>query len=557
MTDPPVAPGSPAAPEPWASVPGPADRESFFAAQRRHRRASRWYSALGALTALMLAVAASLVLSPLVIVLAVLVVRLLALVLPVPAIVWQAFHPLLTMYERLKSVLQDVRLSPAEAVPALESLGVLLIPGVVAIVLLWLGVRTLFFRAGVGGLVLTLGARPPDANDLEEHRLVNVVHEMAIAAGLPPPRVMVLDGEVANAAAIGASPREATVVVSRRLLAELDRDETQGILGHLIASVGNGDLRILLTFLSVAQTFGLLMALVDAPLSRRARATIGQLLRLALFGWMRRGRMGPLADLVGTMLTGRLEPEAVDDTLQPLADTERPSAGIVSRAFAFVRFVLLLPVILLSLEAKLLLLLTTLFVVGPITWSTLRRRRYLADATAVQLTRNPDGLAGALIALAHAGGDTAGGPWAQPLFVVGGAASRATGRGDRTPLFLLGAQPPLRGRLARLAALGASIRPEAASAPPDVPAAAAPTASAAASSTALTSSAAASSRALTLLIAVPLVGLVLLVVGALVFYGAAFVLYLFAVGVVGALLVIAGIHVVAMELVVRLLSSGG
>jgi len=556
----------PAGREPWGGVPGPADRETFFAAQRRHRRATWRYSATCAVAAFVLAMAASIVLSPLVILSSALVIRVLSLFLPIPEIVWDVFRWLLAHYGQLKSALQDLRLSPEEVIPSLQGLGVLSIPGIVIVLLLWLAVRALLFHAGVGGLLLTMGARLPRANDREEHQLVNVVQEMAIAVGLPSPTVMLVDADVANAAAIGSSPRDATVVVSRRLLDELDRDETQGILGHLIASIGNGDLRILMTFLSVAQTFGLLMALLDAPMSARARATIWRLLTLALFGWRRRTAAGPLADIVGTMLVGRLDPDAIDDTLEPLDATDRPSTGRLHRMLRYLQFVLLLPVILLSLEGKLLLFLFTLLVIGPLTWSTLRRRRYLADATAVQLTRNPDGLADGLIALAESGGDAPGGRWAGPLFVVGGARSRATGLGfvsgrprrrlpspstppahhDDVPIFLLGAQPPLRGRLARLRVLGASIQPPTTGrtdAGPAIPTEASATGS--------------SSSVLGWFLAVPVIGVLVLIVGALIFYGASFILYLFAVGFLGALFVIAGLYIVAMELVLRLLSFAG
>ena len=118
----------------------------------------------------------------------------------------------------------------------------LLVPGILAMLALWALLRRLFSGAGVGGLVIGLGAREPDLTDLEERQLVNVVEEMAIAAGLPAPRVMLLDGQIANAAVVGSAPEDAVVVVSRRLLDEMDRDETQGILAHQIASIGNGDL---------------------------------------------------------------------------------------------------------------------------------------------------------------------------------------------------------------------------------------------------------------------------------------------------------------------------
>ena len=77
---------------------------------------------------------------------------------------------------------------------------------------------------------------------------------------------MLLDGQIANAAVVGSSPEDAVVVVSRRLLDEMDRDETQGILAHQIASIGNGDLGIALSMVTVFRTFGLVNTLLDAPI---------------------------------------------------------------------------------------------------------------------------------------------------------------------------------------------------------------------------------------------------------------------------------------------------
>jgi hypothetical protein len=64
------------------------------------------------------------------------------------------------------------------------------------------------------------------------------------------------------------------------------------------------------------------------------------------------------------------------------------------------------------------------FALGPLIALLWRTRRYLADATAVQLTRNPDGIAGGLAALGRMGGRIPGGEWAAPLFVVGGEVVR-------------------------------------------------------------------------------------------------------------------------------------
>ncbi|MBA2459672.1 MAG: M48 family metalloprotease [Gemmatimonadales bacterium] len=105
---------------------------------------------------------------------------------------------------------------------------------------------------------------------------------MAIAAGVKPPRVMLLDGTVANAGAIGSSPDDAAVVVSRRLLDELDRDETQAVGGHLVGAVGNGDLRAALAALSLLRTIGLLMTALGAALGPAGRRTLARVLRLAL-----------------------------------------------------------------------------------------------------------------------------------------------------------------------------------------------------------------------------------------------------------------------------------
>ena len=75
----------------------------------------------------------------------------------------------------------------------------------------------------------------------------------------------------ADAAAIGTGPDDATVIVTRRLLDELDRDETQGVLGYLIGSIGNGDLRVGVLILSVFQTLGVLATVLDLPISGQAR----------------------------------------------------------------------------------------------------------------------------------------------------------------------------------------------------------------------------------------------------------------------------------------------
>lgn len=481
---------------PWAPIPGPSDRVTFFEEQRRHRRATWRALALYGLAVVVMGISVSTVLSPLVGLLALLCTRLASLVVPVPDGVWEAFRAFVAIFDHLVSTIQARRFSIDQMVPNIVAFGTLLLPGALAIVLLWLALHALFRRAGVGGVVLGLKAREPRIDDLEEQQFVNVVQEMALAAGIPLPRVMLLDANAANAAAIGSSPDDATVIVSRRLLDEFNRDETQGVLGHLIASISNGDLRITLATLSLLQTFGLLTTMLDAPLSGPARAGLARLLRF--IAWRRRD-VDPVveADWVRAILTRSLSPDSIEDIGRVIEDTDRPSIGWLHRALLYARMFLLLPFLLASLLAKLYLFLFTLLVLGPTIWTTLRARRYLADATAVQLTRSPDGLASALIALEEIGGTIRGTAWASHLFIAGinprklGAKVRSKvgvrwirsqpkvpSRAERSPapnqptaevetenrsvaeepFLLIGAHPPLHARLKRLHALGASIQ---------------------------------------------------------------------------------------------------
>jgi len=138
----------------------------------------------------------------------------------------------------------------------------MLLPGVMLSMALWVGVNIMFHRSGVGGALLALKAREPNQAELKELQLADVVQEMAIASGLPAPQVMLVDSPGANAAAIGTSPYDARIVVSRRLVDDLSRDELEAVLAHLIASIGNGDLHIAFRMTAVLETCGLLVAFI-------------------------------------------------------------------------------------------------------------------------------------------------------------------------------------------------------------------------------------------------------------------------------------------------------
>jgi Zn-dependent protease with chaperone function len=322
----------------------------------------------------------------------------------VPPELWQAFQHLGAAFMAIMQHFSNrpTPLPPLDVV-AYTAIAILL-PGMVLQFLLWLGIRAMYLRAGAGGVLLTLGARPPRLEDLAEKKLVDVVEEMAIAGGVPSPKAMLLDSAAGNAAVVGSSRQDATLVISRRLVDELDRDELQAVVGHLIASAGNGDLHIAMTMVSVYQACGLLETLINAPFGPRARRALWRLLLMPF----RRGSAAD-ADQVSEWLTQGLRDSDTDDLT---ARTEKSGKnGCLST--------LLLPVVFFNASLKLTMWVLSALLFEPAAAWLWRARRYLADATAVQLTRNPDAMANALQSLAECGGLIHGGKWASHLFIVG------------------------------------------------------------------------------------------------------------------------------------------
>ncbi len=285
----------------------------------------------------------------------------------------------------------------------------LVLPGAAVMLVFWLAIRRLLAGAGAGGVLLMLEAREPHAADFEEHQLGNLVEEMAIAAGLPPPRLRILDSTVPNAAVVGTTPQDASLVVSRGLLDALDRDEAQGVIADLVAAVGDGDLHIAGILLSVEQTFGLLLAVLNAPFGPRSRHLIGSLVRAGFGGAGSERAVALVADL----LADAPDDEADDDAGR-YADRAAGRTGTL-------RTILRLPVIPLlfvATAARIIMLLTAGAIFAPTFAALWRRRRRLADAMAVQLTRNPDGLARALDRLRRTEHHLPGAGAAAHLFVV-------------------------------------------------------------------------------------------------------------------------------------------
>ncbi|MGF1470126.1 MAG: M48 family metallopeptidase [Rubrobacteraceae bacterium] len=207
------------------------------------------------------------------------------------------------------------------------------------------GLALAFVAGTVSGLVTYFGgarmvlatSRAREVTHDEAPVLYNVVEEMALASGLPMPKVYIIDDSATNAFATGRDPEHAAVAATSGLLEKLDRDELQGVMAHEMAHVGNLDIRYAML---VGVLVGTTVLISDF------------FLRSLWFGGGR--RMGG----------------------------DRGGGG------GYAQLIMMLVAILLAILAPIFARLLQL--------SISRQREYLADATAVKLTRNPKGLADAL-----------------------------------------------------------------------------------------------------------------------------------------------------------------
>lgn len=179
--------------------------------------------------------------------------------------------------------------------------------------------------------LVTNGARPVPKEMMRE--LHNIVENLAITAGLPKPKIYMINSPALNAFATGRNPEHASIAVTRGLIERLDRSELEGVLAHELAHIKNYDIR----FATIVAVFvGFLIILSDLSL------------RSLFFGGGRRGgRSGGNAGAV-LMIVG------------------------------------------------LLLLIISPFIAKIIQLAVSRQREYLADASGALLTRYPEGLASAL-----------------------------------------------------------------------------------------------------------------------------------------------------------------
>jgi len=176
-----------------------------------------------------------------------------------------------------------------------------------------------------------------NTQDPKQRKLINVVEEMAIASGTPAPPVYLLANEPGiNAFAAGFSPRDAVIGVTQGAIDQLSREHLQGVIAHEFSHIFNGDMR----------------------LNIRLMGALNGILILGTLGYYL---------LYSTSLSGRRR------------DNNKGGAPILALAIGLM-----------------VIGFAGTFFGGLIKAAVSRQREYLADASAVQFTRNPDGIAGAL-----------------------------------------------------------------------------------------------------------------------------------------------------------------
>jgi Zn-dependent protease with chaperone function len=394
--------------QPSARNFGPQNPETFFAAQKRNRRATWRMSALCTFAAFIMGIPLTLVLTPLLYTATLVAAEIINHFSPLPPEFWQNARQLSQLGLRVADYVinQKGTLDPQELA---LGLALVLLPGMAVAFGLWFGMLLLFRRGGVGGALASLNAREPNQGDLKELQLADVTQEMAIAAGLPAPKVMLVDSLGANAAAIGTSAADARIVLSRRLLDDLDRDQLQALLAHLVGSIGNGDLRIAFTVTSVFETCGMLLTLINMPFDRDSRRRIWRVTRYILGGGTPEQKAAEAAAIAESLATS-LDADASDTDKY----FKQGNPGLFKKLYRFALY----PLIFTNMSISLTLWFFLNVLLGPCMALLWRTRRYLADASAVELTRNPEALARALQCLSEDQTSLDGGDWATHLFVV-------------------------------------------------------------------------------------------------------------------------------------------
>lgn len=268
----------------------------------------------------------------------------------------------------------------------------LLVSGIILLALV-----ILRYRHATESALRFLGARPLARQEAQE--LWHTVENLCIGAGLPMPRLYVLEESTPNAFAVGLSPERASLAVTRGLLQLLDRRELEGVIAHELSHIGNDDIRLDTTVASLLRTIRL-------PKPIAIMALVQLVIFLPMLPW-----------LLFSGEQGKIEWIWIFPFLTLAYVLSWPLLGrFIQRAIS-------------------------------------RQREFMADAEAMLLTRNPEGLARALakIAAAPHPGIRKSGAMAH-LFIVE----------PQKPGWLrlgLSTHPPLSERIEHLARMGTGIPP--------------------------------------------------------------------------------------------------
>jgi heat shock protein HtpX len=250
------------------------------------------------------------------------------------------------------------------------------------------------YRYGDQAVLASSGARPVQGDDPNSKVLMNVVTEMAIASGLPMPKVYVLDDSDPNAFATGRDPEHASIAVTTGLLMAMSRDELQGVMAHEMSHIRNYDIR---TMTVVAALLGSILLLSD---------------------WASRIRFGG----------GR--------------SSDDDDRGGASGLLGLVIFVVWIVAIALAP------------IIGQLlAMAVSRSREYLADASGAEMTRNPMGLANALRKLQAATAPTLKVNRGSAHLCITDPLERRVNEKEGALADIFATHPPIDDRIARLEAM--------------------------------------------------------------------------------------------------------
>jgi Zn-dependent protease with chaperone function len=233
---------------------------------------------------------------------------------------------------------------------------------------------------------------PANTTALDERILLNVVEEMALASGTPVPPVYILENESGiNAFAAGTSPQNAVIGITRGAITTLRRDELQGVIAHEFSHILNGDMK----------------------LNLRLMGLLHGILLIALIGFLFI-RYLSFASMRGSSRN----------------DDNKGAAGVMAALFLLGSALIVIGYV-------------GVFFANMIKSAVSRQREFLADASAVQFTRNPNGISDALKRI---------GGWKQHARLTNARASESSHMffGEGVASFLFATHPPLPLRIKRI-----------------------------------------------------------------------------------------------------------